>query len=81
MKKIITVVCNKAIRSREKEIIGSREVINEIIDHGPTIETTTRVIIKLTDGRILINKVIYKSVYPNSNKVQKINLLTGSVSS
>lgn len=79
MKKIVSVVCNKVIRSREKEIIGLREVINEIIDLGFTIETTTRVIIKLTDGRILLNKVIYKSVYPNSNKVQNINLLTGNV--
>ncbi len=79
MKKTVSVVCNKVIRSRDKEIIGSREVINEIIDHGPTIETLTRVSIKLTDGRILINKVLYKSVYPNSNNVQMINLLTGNV--
>ncbi len=79
MKRIVSVVCNKVIRSREKEIIGSREVINEITDRGFTIESTTRVIIKMTDGRVLLNKLIYKSVYPNSQKVRKINLLTGSV--
>lgn len=79
MTKIVSVFCHKVIRSREKEIIGSREVINEITDQGSTIGTTTRVIIKMTDGRILINKVIYKSIYPNWQGVQRINLLTGSV--
>lgn len=79
MKKMVSVVCTKVVRSKEKEIIGSREVINEIIDHGPTIESTTWLVIKMTDGRILAKKVIYKSVYPNSQRFNKINLLTGMV--
>ena len=80
MKKMISVVCHQVIRSRAKEIIGSKELINEIIDHGPTIETITRGIVKLMDGRILLNKVIHKSIYPNTKKVQTINLLTGQLS-
>lgn len=79
MQKTVAIVCGQRIKSRKGEVIGTREVVNEINDDGLNIESVTRVIVKMADGRILVDKVVQKGIYPSSNNVRGINLLNGKI--
>ncbi|GEM_PF-3344755 len=79
MERIRSIVCTHIIRSRKGEIIGSREIIHEIIGQDNKVECTTRGLLKLADGRVLVDKILGRSFY-KKKAYTEINLLTGAIS-
>lgn len=80
MEKIISIVCHQVIRNRKGDVIGYREVVNEIQDDGINVESITRALLKMEDGRILADQIIKRDRSPAFLKNYEVNLLTGRVS-
>lgn len=78
MKITKSIICSQVIRSKKGEVIGYKEVINEFHENGAKIKCVTRGILKLADGRVLINKVIKREVKKKEG-CTKLNLLTGAL--
>lgn len=78
MKKLITTVCHEELKDKNNKIIGTREIINEFHETKVEVVCVTRGIVKCTDGRTLVNKVIAVNGV-KKGKVQELNLLTGEI--
>ena len=76
MKITKSIICSERIKNKKGEIIGSKEVINEFYENGTKIECVTRGIVRLVDGRVLINKVIQRIVKQKEDYIS-LNLITG----
>ena len=77
MSKTISTIIDEVVRNQGGDVIATKQLIHEIERNGKTIEYVTREIIKLAQGRIVIDKVIHRSKSALNNKVECLNLLTG----
>ena len=77
--KIVGIILDEVVRDKDGKVIATKEIVNEIIFNGHSSECITREIIKLGNGRIVINQVLYRSEIKKTNQYNSINLLTGLV--
>lgn len=76
-KKSSNKIVDEVIKNREGETIANREIVCDIVSCGNILQCVTREIIKLYDGRIVIDQVLYRSELNEASDVQCVNLLTG----
>ena len=77
MNKTTHIILDEVVRNKHGEVVATKQFLNEVIKHGKIIECTTREIIKLAHGRIVIDQVIHRSRSEAGGKVEGFNFLTG----
>ncbi len=77
--KVKGIILDEIVRDKEGNVIATREFINEIVCKGSYSECVTREVIKLENGRIVIDQVIYRTKIKKYNNHQATNLLIGTI--
>ena len=77
--KMMGTILDEVIRDNEGKVIATREYISEIVFNGRRSECITREVIKLQNGRIVIDQVLHRSEIKGSNNYQSVDFLTGFI--
>ena len=75
--KIVGIVLDEVVKDRDGNIVATKELVNEIIFNGRHSECITREIVKLQNGRIVIDQLLYRSEIKHHKNYQSVDLLTG----
>ncbi|MBP9854593.1 MAG: hypothetical protein KBD53_06985 [Candidatus Omnitrophica bacterium] len=55
------IILEEMIKDEDGNTVGVKELVNEIIFNGRHPECITREVIKLHNGRVVIDQVLYRS--------------------